>query len=209
MKLIIWLDIACPFCRIGKTNLDQALEEMGAGVEVEYKSFRLNPTAPVEPDFTMTAELAEKYGKSEAEVGGMIDSVVAHGKEAGLMFNMDRVVPSNTMDAHRLVKLAANYNKDGAVLDALYTAYFEAGRNTADRAVLTGIAENAGLDAGAAEEMLESDLYKDLIYADQNEAKDIGVQGVPFIVIDGEYALPGARSPEDYIQALREAQGNN
>lgn len=207
MKLIIWLDIACPYCYIGKKNLDRALKEMDAGIEVEYKSFRLNPTAPINPDFTMKEELAGKYGKSETEVDGMLDQLTVQGKEAGIRFKLDTVVPSNTMDAHRVIKFAAPDGKDGEVMDALYEAYFEAGRNTADHNVLLEVAESAGLDAGAAREMLESDLHKDMIYADQNEAQDIGVQGVPFIVINGEYALPGAMRTEDYIRALREVQG--
>lgn len=205
MKLIVWLDIACPFCHIGMTNLDSALEELDADIEVEYKSFRLNPTALVYPGFTMIEELAEKYGKPEEEIFSMIDQVIAHGKEAGLTFNMDEVVPSNTMDAHRLIKFAAEEDKDGEVLDALYTAYFEAGRNIADQDVLLEIAESAALDTAEVKCMLGSDLLKELIYADQNEAKEIGVQGVPFIVINGEYAIAGARSAADYVNALEEA----
>ena len=205
MKLIVWLDIACPFCHIGRTNLDRALEELDADIEVEYKSFRLNPTAPDNPDFTMIEELSEKYGKPEEEILGMIDQVIAHGEEAGLTFNMNEVIPSNTMDAHRLIKFAAEEDKDGEVVHALYTAYFEAGRNIADQNVLLEIAESAALDTAKAKDMLESDLLKELIYADQNEAKEIGVQGVPFIVIDGEYAIAGARSAADYIKALEEA----
>ncbi|SOC44548.1 DsbA family oxidoreductase [Salinicoccus kekensis] len=209
MKLLIWLDIACPYCHIGKTNLDRALKEMDAEVEVEYKSFRLNPTAPAAPDFTMKEELAGKYGKSGSEVDEMLDQLAVQGKEAGITFNMDGVIPSNTMDAHRLIKFAAADNKDDAVLKRLYTAYFEAGRNTSDHGVLLEIAEDAGLEAEAVRDMLESDLYKDLIYADQNEAKDIGVQGVPFIVVNGEYALPGAMRTEDYLRALQEVQESN
>ena len=205
MKLIVWLDIACPFCHIGRTNLDRALEELDADIEVEYKSFRLNPTAPDNPDFTMIEGLSEKYGKPEEEILGMIDQVIAHGEEAGLTFNMNEVIPSNTMDAHRLIKFAAEEDKDGEVVHALYTAYFEAGRNIADQNVLLEIAESAALDTAKAKDMLGSDLLKELIYADQNEAKEIGVQGVPFIVIDGEYAIAGARSAADYIKALEEA----
>lgn len=207
MKLIVWLDIACPYCYIGRKNLDRALKELDAGIEVEYKSFRLNPTAPIDPDFTMKEELAGKYGRSESEVDGMLDQLAVQGKEAGITFNLDAVVPSNTMDAHRVIKFAARDGKDGEVMDALYHAYFEAGRNTADHGVLIGIAESAGLDAETVRKMLESDLHKDMVYADQNEAQDIGVQGVPFIVINGEYALPGAMRTEDYIQALQEVQG--
>lgn len=207
MKLIVWLDIACPYCYIGRKNLDRALKELDAGIEVEYKSFRLNPTAPIDPDFTMKEELAGKYGRSESEVDGMLDQLAVQGKEAGITFNLDAVVPSNTMDAHRVIKFAARDGKDGEVMDALYHAYFEAGRNTADHGVLIGIAEDAGLDAETVRKMLESDLHKDMVYADQNEAQDIGVQGVPFIVINGEYALPGAMRTEDYIQALQEVQG--
>lgn len=206
MKLIVWLDIACPYCYIGRKNLDRALKELDAGIEVEYKSFRLNPTAPIDPDFTMKEELAGKYGRSESEVDGMLDQLTVQGKEAGITFNLDAVVPSNTMDAHRVIKFAARDGKDGEVMDALYHAYFEAGRNTADHGVLIGIAEDAGLDAETVRKMLESDLHKDMVYADQNEAQDIGVQGVPFIVINGEYALPGAMRTEDYIRALQEAQ---
>lgn len=206
MKLIVWLDIACPYCYIGRKNLDRALKELDAGIEVEYKSFRLNPTAPIDPDFTMKEELAGKYGRSESEVDGMLDQLAVQGKEAGITFNLDAVVPSNTMDAHRVIKFAARDGKDGEVMDALYHAYFEAGRNTADHGVLIGIAESAGLDAETVRKMLESDLHKDMVYADQNEAQDIGVQGVPFIVINGEYALPGAMRTEDYIRALQEAQ---
>lgn len=206
MKLLVWLDIACPFCYIGKINLEKALQELEGkvDVEVEYKSFRLNPTAPENPDFTMIEELAEKYGKPEDETRQMIDQVADSGKEAGLTFDMDRVVPSNTMDAHRLVKFAAGHDKDNEVLSKLYTAYFEEGKNVADKSVLLDIAKSAELDEAKARDMLDGDELKELIFANQNEAKEIGVEGVPFIVINQEYALPGARQPEDYIKTLQE-----
>lgn len=206
MKLLVWLDIACPFCYIGKSNLDKAIHELEGkvDVEVEYKSFRLNPTAPVNPDFTMVEELAEKYGKSEHDTDQMVAQVVRSGKEAGLEFTMDKVVPSNTMDAHRLVKYAARHNRADEVLSRLYKAYFEEGQNVAEQDVLLDISESAELDEVEVRNMLAGDELKELIFADQNEAKSIGAEGVPFIVINQEYALPGARQPEDYVKALQE-----
>lgn len=207
MEIEIWSDIGCPFCYIGKRNFEAGLEQFSGKDEVDviHKSFRLDPSAPMAPDASMAELLAKKYGKSLEEAKEMNRQVSGAAEAAGLEFNLDAVIPSNTMDAHRLIKMAEAEGKDGEALEHLYHAYFTEGRNVADAEVLLDIAETLGMDRGTVEQKLASNDYKEAVISDQNEATRLGAQGVPFFVINRKYGVSGAQPPEAFLEAVNKA----
>jgi len=207
MKVEIWSDIGCPFCYIGKRNFEAGIEEFAGkdDLEVVYRSFQLDPTAAKEPEETMAELLAKKYDKSVKEVEIMNNQVVDTAKAAGLEFNMEKVVPSNSRDAHRLVKLAREEGLDAEAMDRLYKAYFTDGVNVADTEELVEIGTGLGLEEEKIREMLDSDLYKEQVIEDQNVANKLGAQGVPLFVINRKYGISGAQPPQAFKEALTKA----
>ncbi|KKK34557.1 DSBA oxidoreductase [Salinicoccus sediminis] len=207
MKVEIWSDIGCPFCYIGKRNFEAGVEEFAGKDELEvvYRSFQLDPTAEKEPDETMAELLAKKYDKSVKEAEIMNSQVADTAKAAGLEFNMEKVVPSNSRDAHRLVKFAREEGLDAEAMDRLYKAYFTDGVNVADTEELVEIGTGLGLDEEKVREMLDSDLYKEQVIEDQNVANQLGAQGVPLFVINRKYGISGAQPPQAFKEALTKA----
>lgn len=207
MKVEIWSDIGCPFCYIGKKNFEAGVSEFAGkdDLEVIYRSFQLDPTAKKEPDESMAELLAKKYNKSVKEAEIMNSQVADAAKAAGLDFNMEKVVPSNSMDAHRLVKLASEEGKEGEAMNRLYKAYFTDGLNVADTETLVQIGTEIGLDSDKIRAMLSDDLYKEKVIEDQNVANQLGAQGVPLFVINRKYGVSGAQPPEAFTEALTKA----
>ena len=204
MKIEIWADYACPFCYIGKTTLEQALEKTGLkDVEIVYKAFQLDPNAPKEANESTIAHLAHKYGVSISESERMVSNVVLHGKNVGLDLRFDLVQQTNTLDAHRLTKYARTINKDTELNKELYEAYFTKGVNLADHTQLTELSTSLGLDSN---EVLNSNKYETEVKRDIEEAYRKGIHAVPYFLIDGKIAIKGAQPLERFIQILRETQ---
>jgi len=203
MKIEIWADYACPFCYIGKTTLEQALEKTGLkDVEIVYKAFQLDPNAPKEANEGTIEHLAHKYGVSISEAERMVSNVVLHGKNVGLDLRFDLVQQTNTLDAHRLTKYAKTINKDTELNKKLYEAYFTKGFNLADHAQLTELSNSLGLDSN---EVLKSNKYETEVKRDIEEAYRKGIHAVPYFLIDGKTAIKGAQPLERFIQILRES----
>ena len=207
MKVEIWSDIGCPFCYIGKRNFEAGIEEFAGkdDLEVVYRSFQLDPTAAKEPEETMAELLAKKYDKSVKEVEIMNNQVVDTAKAASCLNLKEKVVPSNSRDAHRLVKLAREEGLDAEAMDRLYKAYFTDGVNVADTEALVGIGTSIGLEEEKVREMLDSDLYKEQVIEDQNVANKLGAQGVPLFVINRKYGISGAQPPQAFKEVLTKA----
>ncbi len=207
MKVEIWSDIGCPFCYIGKQNFEAGVREFAGKDELEviYRSFQLDPTAEKHPDISIAELLAKKYGKSVKEAEIMNSQVADAAKAAGLDFNMEKVVPSNSRDAHRLVKLAAEEGRESEAMNHLYKAYFTDGINVADSEALVSIGTEIGLAEEKIRKMLESDEYKEKVIEDQNVANQLGAQGVPLFVINRKYGVSGAQPPEAFTEALTKA----
>ncbi len=204
MKIEIWADYACPFCYIGKTTLEQALEKTGLkDVEIVYKAFQLDPNAPKEANEGTIEHLAHKYGVSISEAERMVSNVVLHGKNVGLDLRFDLVQQTNTLDAHRLTKYAKTINKDTELNKKLYEAYFTKGFNLADHTQLTELSISLGLDSN---EVLKSNKYETEVKRDIEEAYRKGIHAVPYFLIDGKTAIKGAQPLERFIQILRETQ---
>lgn len=215
MRVDIWSDIVCPWCYIGKRQFEQGLAEFGQRVgrgefgrgdevEVVYHAFELDPAAPAGPGQPVLDMLSAKYGLSPARAAEAEAGVAARAAGAGLAFTAGRVT-GNTFDAHRLVRLGREAGVQGAVLQRLYEAYFAEGRPVFDRASLAVLAGEAGLDAAQAGTVLAEGRYGDEVRADEEQARSLGITGVPFAVLDGRYAVSGAQPPAAFAAALTRA----
>lgn len=208
MTLTIWSDFACPYCYIGETRLQRAIEELGLKdkVQIDYRAFELDPTAPKEVTTTTPERFAMKYRLSVPEAEQQIEQISALGREVGIDFRYATTRYSNTRDAHRLMKLAeAKYDRATVerLNEALFKAYFVENLVLADHKVLLDKAIEAGLDKKEVEEVLNSDKYDDEVRYDEREAMMRGVHGVPYIVFNGGFAVPGALSEDGFKSALR------
>lgn len=148
MKVEIWSDVMCPFCYIGKRRFEQALEqfEYSDDIDVEWKSFQLNPSMETDPDKNINEYLAEAKGWSPEQARQMNQRVTDMAAEEGLEYNMDQAVVANSFDAHRLIQFAKKLDKGAEAEEALFRAYFTESKNIADHNTLLKIAEAIGLD---------------------------------------------------------------
>lgn len=207
MTVEIWSDIMCPFCYIGKRKFEAALSqfEHREQINIVWKSFQLNPEMKSEPGKNVTEHLAEVKGWSLEEAKRMSDRVTAMAREVGLSYDFDKAVVANSWDAHRLIQLAKQHGLGDAAEERLFQAYFTEGRDTSDHATLLELGTDIGLAAADIEKMLQSDAYGEAVDQDIYEARQVGVRGVPFFVLNRRYAVSGAQQPETFLAALRTA----
>lgn len=203
----IWSDVACPWCWVGKRHLEAAAAELDQPIEIRWRAFELDASAPkqLDPSVDYVDRLARKYGTSRAGAQQMIDRMVQVGRERGLEFRFDHAKAGNTFDAHRLLAWAADSGKQTDLKERLFLAYMNEGKSVADHEVLVQLAEDVGLDPERAQAVLSSDAFTEEARADEATAAQIGVRGVPFFVIDGRLAVQGAQPPEVLVQAIRKA----
>lgn len=209
MKITYWSDYACPYCYIGEARLKKAIADVPEleDTELEMKAFQLDPSAGTHATEDTQTRFAHKYGISFADAGRQIESISQMGKGEGLDFRYATTRFTNTMDAHRLTKLAQSKGDSGMaekVIEALFKAYFTDNRELADTELLQQIGEQCGLDGSEVRDVLNSDRFRDEVILDEREAARYGIRAVPFFVV-GKYGIPGALSVEDMKRALRKA----
>ena len=204
MKVEIWSDVMCPFCYIGKRKFELALEKFPQRdtVEITWKSFQLNPDMITDPDKNINQYLAEVKGWSVKQAEDANNYVTDIAKKVGLTYNMDKSIVANSFDAHRLSHLAKKYNKQDALEERLFLAYFTEGKNTADHDTLIAIGVEIGLEENEIKSMLESNEFSAEVNRDILEAQMVGARGVPFFVFDRKYAVSGAQDPAAFEQVL-------
>ncbi|QKZ11345.1 DsbA family oxidoreductase [Spirosoma sp. KUDC1026] len=207
MDVEIWSDVMCPFCYIGKRKFEQALSQFPNrdDIRVTWKSFQLNPDMETDPETSINQYLANAKGWSLEQAEQMNNRVTAMAQEVCLTYRFDKAVVANSWDAHRLIQLAKQRGLGDAAEERLFKAYFTEGRNTADHATLLELGTDIGLDASEVNAMLASDLYGQAVDQDLYEARQIGVRGVPFFVLNHKYAVSGAQQPETFLGALQTA----
>lgn len=208
MTLTIWSDFACPYCYIGETRLERAIEELGIkdDVQIDYRAFELDPTAPKEVVTSTPERFATKYRLSLEAAKQQIEQISDLGKELGIDFRYATTQYSNTRDAHRLMKLAeAKYDRAtvARLNETLFKAYFVENLILSDHKVLLDKALQAGMKEPEVKEVLDSEMYDDEVRFDEREAAMRGVHGVPYIVFNGGFAVPGAMSTESFKLALQ------
>jgi predicted DsbA family dithiol-disulfide isomerase len=208
-QIDVWSDIACPWCYVGKRRMEAALAKFAhrENVSVVWHAFELDESAPKQhtDGSTYAQRLAEKYGRSVPEAQGMIDNMTDTARADGLDFRFDRVKSGNTFDAHRVIHFAAHKGKQDAVKEALLKAYMTDGDLVSDHQVLIRIASHAGLDANEVGKVLAEGAYTDEVRADEQDAREIGIRGVPFFVLGGKYAVSGAQPAAVLLGAIEKA----
>lgn len=207
MKVEIWSDVVCPWCYIGKRRFEAALEqlEQKEKVEIEWKSFQLDPTTITNTEQTNAQYLSKKYGVSITEAEQMVSNVTQVAAGVGLTYDLEHAVIANTFRAHRLIHLAKRYNKQDEMKERLLKAYFTEAKNIDDTPTLIAIGAELGIDADVIKEVLESDTYSEHVQTDIKEAQQIGVRGVPFFVFNRKYGISGAQETAVFKDTLDKA----
>ncbi len=210
LSVEVWSDIACPWCWVGKRHLEAALAEFDQPVEVIWRAFELDASAPktADPAVDYVERLARKYRTSTDGAQQMIDRMTGVGRDNGLDFRFDRAQAGNTFDAHRLLAWAATQGKQSELKERLFQAYMHEGKSVSDLDVLVELAADVGLDAERAQAQLSGDDWAQEVRDDEARAAEIGVTGVPFFAIAGRYAVQGAQPADVLASVLRRAQAD-
>ncbi|HEU0298836.1 MAG TPA: DsbA family oxidoreductase [Longimicrobium sp.] len=202
MRIEVWADVVCPWCWIGETRLHRALgQRPQIGAEVVWRPFQLQPDLP--PEGKPWDEVVRtKFGGPE-RAQAMFQQVAAAGAYDGLKFEFERIPGHpNTRDAHRLVLLAQESGLARQMAEALFAANFTEGRDIGSTSVLADVAAQVGLDRDRVARFLAGDQHGPEVDASQAEAASLGINGVPYFVIDGKYAFSGAQSLETFVSVL-------
>lgn len=207
MKIEIWSDIACPFCYIGKRKIEKAISkfEHGDQIEIEWKSFQLNPDQVTQPDKNPQELLAESKGWTVEQTNEILSNVSEMAAEEGLEYHLDKSVVANTKKAHRLLHLAKSAKKGGELKESLLKAYFTDALNIDDDEVLLKLGEDIDLEKSAILEVLTSDKYENEVDQDVYEAQQVGVKGVPFFVLNRKFGISGAQPDAVFDDTLEKA----
>lgn len=202
VKLDILSDPICPWCYIGKANLDRALGQFGDHpFEIEWHPFQLNPDMPI-GGMDRRAYLETKFGGKAAAIKAYAP-VVAHAETAGLTINFEAITRTpNTLDAHRLIHWAGIEGRQTFVVAALFAAYFVEGRDIGNAEVLADIADSAGLDAAVIGKLLATDADTDDIRARDAHSRQMGISAVPTFIVAGQHAVPGAQSTDMWLKVM-------
>lgn len=203
MKIEIWSDIACPYCYLGKRRLDMAMEELAFSDEIEvvWRSFELDPNAKDSYEESKYELLAEKYDQSKEWAELLCESLTAQGKEIGVDFDFDNNKVTNTLDAHRLIQLAKAQGLSSELKEELLKQFFSNGKLMSDQSVLKESALTVGLDKASIEHLFASEDFIADVREEEKMAEEIGIQSVPFFIIDEAYGMEGAQ-PIEHIKTM-------
>lgn len=207
MKIEIWSDVMCPFCYIGKRRFEKSLENTSLKdkIDVEWKSFQLNPGMQTDTSININEYLAQHKGMPLEQAKALNAQVTQMAKGEGLEYNFDKSVVANSFKAHVLTHFAKQFGKQDEVEELLFQSYFTEGKNIDDIEVVKDIAKQVGLDDVAYQKVVVDGSLDHEVKMDINEARQIGVQGVPFFVYDRKYAVSGAQPVELFIHTLEKA----
>jgi predicted DsbA family dithiol-disulfide isomerase len=207
MRVEIWSDVVCPWCYIGKRRFEAALARFPDAdhVEVVWRSFELDPSAPAVHEVSNVERLARKYGASVEQAEAMLDRMTSVAEGEGLHFRLDIARPGNTFDAHRLLHLASERGVQDDLKEALLAAYQTEGDAISSHEVLIARAIGVGLDEAEVRDVLAGDRYGVEVRQDEAEAQALGVSGVPFFVVDRRYAVSGAQDSDILVEVLERA----
>lgn len=206
MKIEVWSDFACPFCYIGKRRLEEALAQFPHKdqVEVDFKSFELDPNSPKNIEMSIHEVLAAKYRMSLDQAKKTNEGMAQQAATLGLTYNFDTMIPTNTFDAHRLTKFAKDHGKEAEVTEALLYAYFTESKHIGDLETLADIAEGSGLNRNEAlNVLLDETSYANDVRVDEALAQQFQITGVPFFIINQKYSISGAQPTETFVNALQ------
>src|SRR5690349_17720209 len=191
----IWSDVVCPWCYIGKRRFEAALEqfEHRDEVTVMWRSFELDPEAAREQMGTAAERLAGKYGMTVERARQLHAEMTERAAADGLEYHLDQTRGGNTFDAHRMIHLAATYGHQADAQERLMRAYFTEGEDITVWDNLVRLLAEVGVDPVEAREALELDRFAEDVREDENLAGQLGIQGVPFFVLDRRFGVSGAQ----------------
>lgn len=208
MKVEIWSDIACPFCYIGKHNFEKAVESLSfhENIEVEWKSFELDPHAQRDYEDDLYTLLANKYGQTREWAINSASQMKEKGEELGLVFNFNDTVSTNTFNAHRLIHLAKSKDLQNEAEETLFGAYFKDGRHIGNPDTLMEIGLEIGLKEKEIDSMLNSDMFEKEVREDEQLSQQFGIRGVPFFVINRKHGISGAQPISHFVEVMEKVQ---
>ncbi|MBN8423149.1 DsbA family oxidoreductase [Microbacterium esteraromaticum] len=209
ISIDIWSDIACPWCYIGKRNLEAGIaatasDEDAPQVNITFHSFELAPDTPVDFDGDEIDFLSGHKGMPREQVEQMLAHVTDVAAQAGLQYRFDLLQHTNTVKAHEVLHFAKSKGLQHEMEERLMSAYFTEGRHVGRIDDLVALAVEVGLDEDETRTALESNAHLDDVRADQAQARAYGINGVPFFVIDGQYGVSGAQPAETFANVLRD-----
>ena len=207
MKIEIWSDVVCPFCYLGKHKFENALAQFAGSenIEVEWKSFQLNPGLVTDTTISIHQYLAEVKGYPVEQALKMNERFSVSGKALGLEYNFDKIIVANSYKAQNLIHFAKNQGKQNEMEERLFEAYFTEGKNIDDVSILVLLASEIGLNVEGLEQALENKAYDKQVQKDIDEASQLGIHGVPFFVFNGKYAVNGAQETSVFLDTLKKS----
>ena len=205
IRVDIWSDVACPWCYIGKRKFEAAAEQFraqGGEVEVEYHSYLLDPSMPVDYEGSQIDYLANRKGMPVEQVKEMSDRITEIAKAVDLHYDFEHQIMTNTVLAHQLIHFAKAHGKQAEMKERLFKAYFVEGKHVGRVDALADLAEEVGLNRAEVMTALEAETYRPDFDADVAQAQAYGISGVPFFVLNGKYGISGAQETATFLEAL-------
>ena len=204
MKINIWSDIRCPFCFVGKRKFEKALDKFAhtEQLDITWHSFQLDPNLITQPNLSLFESFAKSKGITVEKAIEMHSGVKMAGKEVGIEFNFDDYIIANSFKGHLLIQLSKTKNLASEMEEALFEAQFLKGQNIDDEETLINIAKSIGFSEEEAKNALQSDELAYLVKQDMQLAAQLGINAVPFFVINDKYGISGAQQPELFLEAL-------
>lgn len=207
MKIEIWSDVMCPFCYLGKRKFEMAMDQFEErnNLEIEWKSFQLNPYMTTQKDKSINQYLVEEKVITMEHAQTLNDRVTQMGQQVGIDYKFDKAIPANTFKAHQLIHLAGKYGKQHEAKELLFQSFFTEGKNVDDVSILVELGETLGLDSDEVRNTFNSQSYAQDVHADVIEARNLGVNGVPFFVFNRKYAVSGAQEVNTFLETLKKS----
>jgi len=207
MKVEIWSDVVCPFCYLGKHKFENALAQFADReyIEVEWKSFQLNPSLVTDTTISINQYLAKIKGFPIEQAVQMNDRFLQSGKPLGLVYNFDKIIVANSIMAQNLIHFAKNQGKENDIEERLFKAYFTEGKNIDDISTLVLLATETGLNIFGLEQALEDNMFEVNVQNDITEASQLGIHGVPYFVFNRQFVVNGAQETTVFLEALKKS----
>lgn len=207
IKIDIWSDVACPWCYVGKRKLETGIaafqaSQPGVDVEVEYHSYLLNADMPVDYEGNQTDYLAEHKGMPREQVIEMTARLTGIAADVGLNYDVANMKMTNTVKAHQLLHYAKSKGKQLEMKERVLAAHFVEAKHVGRVADLADLAAEVGLDRDDVLRSLEANEFQEAFEADVAQAREFGITGVPFFVVDMKYGISGAQDPTAFTGAL-------
>ena len=210
IKIDIWSDFVCPFCYIGKKQLDEAIKELGLEnqVKINYMAYELHPDSPKKRGYSYMQDILNKYPSEEYVRENMLKPMIREAQRLGFEMKFDDLDYQNTFDAHRIAKYAKFYNKEVDFFDACYKEVFGENGFISDDETLVRLAKEVGLDETQVKDIIDDeDKFKDLVLEDEARAEDLNMNGVPFYIFNDKYAVNGAQGVTTFKEILETIRG--